>query len=239
MDTLVFSLTFAAISFLVFLVAKRFDKGITVAFAALCAIYLGLDDLVTGLPSGDDAFAFIEGNWNWSGKVYSILLSVVTILALRIHPHSIGLRLKQDTPRLAIAALIGFIIWGTCLGLLFQPGAPDAETLAFQATMPGISEELVYRGIAPAIVMGLIAGKRGPDRMPWAVIAATAVLFGIWHSLGYSDGEFRFDAMSGLFPLIGSVAGGWLRFRTGSLLVPVLGHALANVAFHLAGGVVA
>ncbi len=60
METLVFSLTFAAISFAVFLVARIIDKRITIALAAICAIYLGLDDLVTALPSGNNAFAFIN-----------------------------------------------------------------------------------------------------------------------------------------------------------------------------------
>lgn len=236
METLIFSLTFATISFAVFLAARIFDNRITIALAAACALYLGLDDLVTGLPAGNNAFAFIDGNWNWTGKIYSILLSVGALIALRIHPESVGLRLEQDTPKLAVAGVIGFIIWGMSLGLLFEPGAPDVETLAFQASMPGIAEELVYRGIAPAILMGLILGKHGHNGMPWAVITATAVIFGVWHSLSYSEGTFGFDVMSGLFPFIGSVVGGWLRFKTGSLLVPLLGHSLANVAFHLPGG---
>jgi membrane protease YdiL (CAAX protease family) len=49
---------------------------------------------------------------------------------------------------------------------------------------------------------------------------------------------FDFDTVSASFPLVGSTAGGWLRFKTGSLLVPILGHSLANVAFHVAGGLV-
>jgi uncharacterized protein len=235
MDALIFSLAYAALAFAVFLLARAADRTITVPLAALCALYLGLDDLLTGLPSASAAFAFIDGDWNWSGKVYSLLLSAVVIVVLRMRRGDLGLRLRQDAPRLAIVAVLGFIAWGTCLGLLFQPGAYDAETLAFQATMPGLSEELVYRGIAPAILMGAILGRRPSDRMPWAVIGATAVLFGAWHSLGYRDGAFSFELMSGLFPFLGSIAGGWLRFRTGSLLVPVLGHCLANVAFHVAG----
>lgn len=67
----------------------------------------------------------------------------------------------------------------------------------------------------------------------------TAVAFGIWHGLRYSGGSFSFDPMSALIPLAGSIPGGWLRFKTGSLLVPVLGHGIANVAFHVAGGLVA
>jgi membrane protease YdiL (CAAX protease family) len=71
------------------------------------------------------------------------------------------------------------------------------------------------------------------------VILATSIVFGIWHGLGYSEGNFTWTTMSALIPLVGSIAGGWLRFRTGSLLVPVLGHGIANVAFHVAGGLVA
>jgi membrane protease YdiL (CAAX protease family) len=73
--------------------------------------------------------------------------------------------------------------------------------------------------------------------MPWAVILVSSVIFGIWHGLNYSDGQFGFDVMSALFPFIGSVPGGWLRFKTGSLVMPVLAHSLANLAFHIAGGV--
>jgi membrane protease YdiL (CAAX protease family) len=73
--------------------------------------------------------------------------------------------------------------------------------------------------------------------MPWAVILATAVVFGIWHGLRYSEGEFGFEVTSALFPFIGSIPGGWLRFKTGSLLFPILAHGLANVAFHVAGAV--
>jgi uncharacterized protein len=54
--------------------------------------------------------------------------------------------------------------------------------------------------------------------------------------MSYSAGHVHFDVMSGLFPLVGSIAGGWLRFKTRSLLIPVLGHGIANAAFHIAGG---
>lgn len=101
--------------------------------------------------------------------------------------------------------------------------------------MPGLSEEIVYRGIAPALLLGLIRQKGPIEGMPWTVILATSVMFGIWHGLSYSDGKFGFDAMSALFPFMGSIPGCWLRFKTGSLVFPILGHSLANVAFHIAG----
>lgn len=233
MEAVIFSLCFAAIAFLIFLAFKPFDKRLTLGFGLLFAAYLGLDDLVTGLPSGSSAFALIGGEWNWSGKIYSLLLSVAVVLGLGIKAEALGLTLSQKNLKASLIALLLFIAWGFSLGLLFKPSAPSAETLAFQASMPGIVEELAYRGIAPALLLGLIRGKEPPQGVPWAVVLITAVAFGIWHGLSYSDAAFSFDPMSALFPFIGSIAGGWLRFNSGSLLFPVLAHSFANLAFHL------
>jgi uncharacterized protein len=236
MDALIFSIAFAVAAALVFLGTAAVDRKVTVAFALLGAVYLGLDDLVTGLASEFSVFSLPGADWNWTGKIFSLLLSAIVIVALRLSPEAVGLTLRQNDKKIAIAGVVFFVLWGTCLGLLFKPGQADMETLAFQATMPGISEELVYRGICPAILLGLIR-QRGPVLgTPWAVILATSIVFGIWHGFGYSGGNFTWDTMSALVPLVGSIIGGWLRFRTGSLLVPVLGHGVANVAFHVAGG---
>jgi uncharacterized protein len=235
MDTLIFSLIFASICFTLAMLASRADRRILVTSAVLFAVYLALDDLVTGLPHLTNSLDFISGNWNWSGKVLSLAFSAIVVLSLRLSPDAIGLR-KQEHPRIAWLALGLFLVWGICLGLIFRPGVPDAETLAFQATMPGLAEEIAYRGIAPAILLALMNRKPHVDGIPWAVILATAATFGLWHSLSFSHSSVRFDLMSGLFPFIGSIPGGWLRFRTKSLLVPILGHGVANVAFHVAGG---
>jgi uncharacterized protein len=236
MDSLVFSIAFTIAAALVCLATAAVDRKVTVAFALVGALYLGLDDLVTGLASEFAVFSLPGADWNWVGKIFSLLLSALVITALRLSTEAVGLTLKQSDKKIGIAALVLFAMWGTCLGLLFKPGQADWETLAFQATMPGIAEELVYRGICPAILLGLIRQRAPGSGTPWAVILATSIVFGIWHGLGYSEGSFTFDVMSALFPLVGSIAGGWLRFRTGSLLVPVLGHGIANVAFHVAGG---
>lgn len=121
------------------------------------------------------------------------------------------------------------------MGIVFKPGSVDAETLAFQATMPGLAEEIAYRGIAPAILLSLLNRKPHVDGIPWVVIFATSMMFGLWHSLSFAHGKVGFDQMAGLFPFIGSIPGGWLRFKTKSLFVPIAGHGVANVAFHIAG----
>jgi len=237
MDFVIFSVSFAVAAATVFLLARLFERRISAAFALSCAIYLAADDLVTGVPVTFRDIDVLGGHWNWTGKLLSLVLSAGVITALRLSPATVGLTFRQRHTKIGLIALVLFIAWGTCLGLLFKPGAPDAETLAFQVFMPGLSEELVYRGILPALLLGLIRGKGPIEGMPWVVILASSAVFGIWHGLSYSDGRFGFDVMSALFPFIGSIPGGWLRFKTGSLLIPVLVHGLANVAFHVAGGI--
>jgi membrane protease YdiL (CAAX protease family) len=236
MDSLIFSLSFTLAAGAVFLIAAAADRKTTVAFAVLGSLYLGLDDFVTGLPHGLSVLSMPGTKWNWSGKILSLLLSALVIAALRISPAAVGLTLKQRHIKVGALAIGLFVIWGACLGLLFKPDQADLETLFFQASMPGLAEELVYRGICPAILLGLINRRTPSPEVPWVVIIATAVAFGIWHGLGYSGGSFRFDTMAALFPLVGSIAGGWLRFKTDSLVVPILAHSVANVAFHVAGG---
>lgn len=230
------SVLFASVAAIAFLLTGPFDRRVHAAFALLCGLYLGVDDLVTGLPLIIKTLALLGNHWNWTGKLLSLALSALVIAAFRLPPSAVGITIKQRHTTLGVTALVFFIAWGTCLGLLFRPGAPDVETLLFQATMPGLSEELVYRGIAPALLLGLMRRREPIEGMPWAVILATAAVFGVWHGLSYSGGRIGFDVTSALFPFIGSIPGGWLRFKTGSLVFPVLAHSLANLAFHVAGG---
>jgi uncharacterized protein len=239
MDTLIFSISFSVVAAAAFFAAKLLDKRILVTFALLSAVYLGVDDFVTGLASAYSAIDFIGGSWNWTGKVLSIAFSALVIFAFKLSPQTVGLTFKQNHLKTALFALSLFIVWGACLGLLFKPEVANTETLFFQITMPGLAEEIAYRGIAPALLLGLVQRKSPLEGMPWVVILATSILFGIWHGLSYSNGNFGFDAMSALFPFIGSIAGGWLRFKTGSLVFPILAHSLANLAFHVAGNLIA
>jgi membrane protease YdiL (CAAX protease family) len=233
MEAAIFSLCFSALAFVICLSFKYFDKRLILAGGLLFAAYLGLDDFVTGLPSSSAALDFAGGEWNWSGKIYSLLLSILVVLALRMKPEALGLTLSQRNLKVCLIAYCLFIGWGLSLGLAFKPEPPSAETLAFQALMPGVAEELAYRGIAPALLLGLIHGKEPTHRIPWAVVFITALAFGAWHGLSYSDSKFSFDSVAALFPFIGSIAGGWLRFKSGSLLLPILAHSSANIAFHL------
>lgn len=231
MDAVIYSITLSAMSFLGFLFLKRFDQRLLLGFGLLFALYIGLDDLLTGLPSNFAALRFVQANWNWSGKTYSLLLSVLVIIGFKMNRHAIGLVWPKRNIIMGLVVVFILTAIGMALGYYFEPARPSLETLAFQALMPVLAEEMAFRGIAPALMLGLIKNRKPHNGIPWAVIIITAIPFGLVHGLSYADGVYRFTYGFTLYTFTGALTYGWLRFRTGSLLFPVLAHAFANVGF--------
>lgn len=234
MDDLISSGLFALAAFAVALAVWPLDRRITLAGAAAFALYLGADDFITGLPRRVPLLDILPGAWNWDGKLYSLALAAMVIVALRLTPRQLGLAWPQAKLRLATVVSLAYIAWATWLGHHFGT-SHSPETLAFQATMPGLAEELAYRGLAPALLLSLAqrGGRADPPHL--AVILATAAVFGLWHGLSTSQGAIAMDWMSAALTGFGGLVAGWLRFATGSLLFPVLVHGVANVAFQLGG----
>lgn len=199
----------------------------------LFAGYLALDDLATALTQWLPAANVLPGGWNWEGKLASLALAGLVIAAFDLDRAAIGWQGVQRNTTSTWIAVVLLIGLSTSLGFVFLPGAPDRETVAFQMLMPGLVEELVYRGIAPALLLGAAMKHGGKAGIPWRVVVATGLLFGLWHGLSVDAGVPAFDWMPAVLPLVGGFAYGWLRFHSGSLLPVVIAHAGGNLAFHL------
>jgi len=109
------------------------------------------------------------------------------------------------------------------------------EFLVYQMTMPGLAEELAYRG---AIQPGLnqVFGR------PWKLLGAQVGWGWIIASVVFwAPHAFRVDSnlhISFYWPtltmqLMAGFTFGWLRERTGSLLPPIIAHNAVNVLWTL------
>jgi membrane protease YdiL (CAAX protease family) len=172
---------------------------------------------------------FWPSDWNWAGKAMALALSLAVALALG--RRQVGLTLKQDRKGLPGALALSAALVAVFLGLaLYFPGqGANADTLAFQLTMPGLDEELFYRGV---LLLMLNEAFRGPLNilgapMGWGALISS-VAFGLAHALGYSEGGFTFDAMTMALTGGPALLLVWLREKTGSLLLPVVLHNFAN-----------
>lgn len=176
---------------------------------------------------------FPQAGWNWAGKLAAIAGTLIVMSLPAFGWKRCGMTLDQG-PRwggamVIFGALAGLFFW---LALSSADGKPDSlETIAFQCTMPGLDEEFFYRG---TLLLALNEAFRGRISIAGAPIGyggvLTSLLFGITHALSFKAGAVDFDlmtfAMTGLpaFLLL------WLRERTGSLVLPVIAHNIANGA---------
>lgn len=180
----------------------------------------------------------IPFEWNWVGKALDVCLSLVlaTVLwfTVRKPPSAAGLTFAQKPGSILPAIVATFVILAFTIGAeLWAYDGVDlgAERLAFQATMPGLDEEMFWRGVFLLAMNEAVRGGRvslfNAD-ITWAGLLIT-VLFGLSHGMRWTEGTFAFswDAIV----ITGAIGFGlyWLRERTGSVIIPIIVHNLSNV----------
>lgn len=187
------------------------------------------------LPLEFKHLSLLKGSWNWTGKMFAILGSFIFIL-LHKRPSlkQYHLTLNQHRNFILKGVLVVMSILFVRTGVSFYLGAStkgDVETILFQLTMPGIDEEIAFRGI----MLGLLFNVLRPfqTKIFHPAIIVTATLFGLVHGLVVTqDFELYFDA----FPFLNSFAlgiiWGWLTIESGSILLPLVSHNLFNVLIH-------
>jgi membrane protease YdiL (CAAX protease family) len=190
-----------------------------------------LNDLLLTRVEGLLPDLFGASDWNWEGK----LLALAATLAIAALPafgwRRSGLTLAQAPGSLksSIPVLILYCAFFVAIAFAFPSDHADADTIAFQLTMPGFEEEPFYRGI---LLLALDQAFTGRLRLlgvdwGWGAILSCA-LFGMAHAFGFGQGHFTFDALTMALTALPSLIGVWLRLRTGSLLMPIVMHNFGN-----------
>ena len=102
--------------------------------------------------------------------------------------------------------------------------------------MPGLDEEIAWRGIMLGILSNSLKPKFniGSFNLGNPAIIITSILFGLGHSFGMTNSwEFyqNWFEFANTF-LIGLIFC-WITIRSGSILIPILLHNLMNILPHL------
>jgi membrane protease YdiL (CAAX protease family) len=207
-----------------------------------------------GLPETAPTYvsAFAAPPVEWQPKVAALAWSVLLLVGGRwITPAEAGLR--RPLPGTIRAVLPAVLL--LALGLLVNAYLTrhTARTLwlherVFYATLPGLEEEVFYRGLLPAL-LGRVFARSIPlpgTRTSWGGVVGV-LLFTLGHSLKF-HGEFFQTLPSPLFwryvqtwlspayflpsDVLYVLAMGsfflWVRERTGSCWVAVITHCLLN-----------
>ena len=165
-------------------------------------------------------------------------LSGVAILAHRSRPRNLVSLNRRDVAlpaRLAEAVDRRWLLALAVPAVFFILGVRkklDAEGWAFLLIMPGLAEELVFRGVFQSL-LNRVFGK--PWRLAnaefgWGLII-TAILFAGFNGLVAVDPQLhvRIVLHAAIAPLLMSLVSGWVRERTDSVWPSVFGHNLSNI----------
>ena len=198
---------------------------------ALAAIFFALDSIVTRLPR---IGVFATLHWNWQGQILRSVLALGCLVLLMRSSRGDDLRLRVEWPALGDALVAGAVVGIVSLIAvgLGNTLPSDRETIAYELTLPGIAEELAFRGVVQSLL------NRGLGR-PWRWANATfgpgailtALLFLALHVVRVSA-SFHVSVSRSVASWIGvGITGlllGYVRERTESLWPGILIHNLAN-----------
>lgn len=187
------------------------------------------------LPVYFPRFIFIEGHYNWSGKIYSLLGSVAFLFVFRkytLEDYYLTLKQKRGTISSSLLVIGGLLIVEVVINIIYHFHKEfDLETILYQATMPGLDEEIVFRGILLGLLYKLLIS---PSKIIFhPAIWVTSVLFGFGHSLSLNQFAISFNLEKFLLTFPFALAMGWITLKSRSLLFPILSHNLNNVAIQI------
>lgn len=193
---------------------------VTVAGAVLYFALRSLPLFGGGEPvPGDD--------WNWGGHLLA-LVGMLALAALLIRrtgmtrrelglagPVNVGVAARV----VAVALLVSYPLQVITAG---RAEAVPATAWLFVATMPGLAEEVAFRGVLLAAADRAAPMARVVAGVPVSLGAALlTAAFVVLHGVGIG---------TILSVLPGALLYLWLRRRTGSVLVPIVAHNLWNLS---------
>jgi len=173
---------------------------------------------------------FRNFDWNWQGKLVSILATLALLMACRsLSFEEVGLtsRLKPGWWKAVLAFLVIAVgIWARRSGVLHWP---DREAFAYQATMPGLDEEILVRGVFLAIFTRAFGQWRTgrTTSFGWPALL-TSLMFGFLHVAGVSSAGVAFYWSQMTAAVVG-LSLWYVRERTGSVWPAVVLHNVYNL----------
>jgi membrane protease YdiL (CAAX protease family) len=203
------------------------DNFLRVLFFAL--IYV-IYQIALSLPSLSKSLNFIESSWNWEGKIFGILFGIICYFLFRKYFSDndfFTFRQNQEGFRKALAVAIFIVVLATTIAFLTGSSKFNLETLAFQLTMPGIDEEIMFRGI----LLGLLASSLKPKFafLGNPAVLLNAILFGLMHALTLDkNNSLDFEPIYFLQTAIGGYAWAWITIKSRSILLAILSHNFSN-----------
>ena len=185
-----------------------------------------------------------QGLLNWQGGILSILWPLVIIFVFKwLSPEEAGLKVSHTKKSLFLGLVFGVILggWNFLDEYLRGTLGSFGETTLYMLIIPGLSEEIVSRGLLLAILIRYLGQPWNlyGIRFGWGIILVS-LLFIEGHLFIYSLSMNHF-IWTGSIDLIGNVivatiTFAYLRLKTRSIWPGVICHSMIDVAPFLGFG---
>lgn len=211
-----------------FLVDKKDNRNYyrILLFTLIYIVY----QLCLVLPRYMEELNVTGSNWNWEGKIAGILFGIACYFLFRKYFREndfFTLRQKKEHIKITTIVAIAVVVLMTTIYYFIDSSEFDAETLAFQLTMPAIDEEIMFRGILLGLLMTALPAKLSFIGNPAVLI--TAILFGFLHAFTLDKNySASFEPVYFFHTGIGGYVFGWLTIKSRSILMAVLTHGFTN-----------
>ncbi|MBA4043209.1 MAG: CPBP family intramembrane metalloprotease [Erythrobacter sp.] len=207
-------------------------KNFSLGWLIIAVLLIALNDAMLTRAWGAIPSLLPESDWNWQGKIMALFASLVAASLAVFGWKRSGLTWRHAAGSLgpafvAVTLYLGFFV---AIAMAFGGDEANAETIAFQLTMPGLEEEIFYRGI---LLFAFNEAFRARVRFlgiswGWGALLSS-LAFGLGHALSYTSAEgFALDPIYLALTAVPSLLAVWLRERTGSLVLPILAHNGGN-----------
>ncbi|MFJ1321913.1 CPBP family intramembrane glutamic endopeptidase [Capnocytophaga canis] len=176
------------------------------------------------------AFDIVESRWNWEGKALGVICGISCYLIFRRYFREndfFTIRQNKENFKPTLVVAVGVVLLSTVVWFLLGKSEFDMETLAFQISLPGIDEEIMFRGILLGLLASSLKEKTAFVGNPSVLL--TAILFGFMHGLTL-DKNYAID-FEPIYFIQTAFAGylwGWITLKSRSILLAILSHNFSN-----------
>jgi len=202
---------------------------------AMCLLFIAFsfDEILLALPH---VSLFSGLHWNWQGKIFQSLWPFILVYCLKwLAPKELGFVSPKYAMSYFYSGLFAVFFVGIAIFSSFYVGLPSVndindETILYEFTLPGLGEELVFRGVFLAILNKYLRRQWSflGVNFGWGAILVT-FLFMTVHLIIYDAATNTMTLTDNfIFPLLAGVILVVIREKTESIWPCVLFHNIAN-----------
>ncbi|MEC5395051.1 CPBP family intramembrane glutamic endopeptidase [Bergeyella sp. RCAD1439] len=216
------------IPFILLLLKEKLALNFQRIFAfSICYIVY---EIALVLPKISPIFEFIKSSWNWEGKLFGIVWAIIAYFLFRnLFRENDFFTFRQNKKgfKSAIIGAISIVILSITIWFILGKSTFDYETLFFQISLPGIDEEMIFRGILFGLLLSSLKETIPVIGNPATLIIS--ILFGLTHALTLDKSySINFEPIYFMQTAFAGYVWAWITLKSRSILLSMISHNLSN-----------